>query len=349
MITQTFIQRIHKKAFELGFDQCGICKAELPPEKAKQLQEFIRLKRHGTMGWLEDRARQRASPNHLWPEVKSAIVLGVNYGPDTDPLHNLAYPTTGNISVYARHRDYHDIIKGWLKHLAHYILKEAKSFTTTDQVKVFVDTAPIMEKPLAQLAGIGWQGKHTNLVSREFGSWLFLGEILTTLELPSSPSSSDHCGSCSRCLSACPTNAFPAPFQLDATRCISYLTIEYNGSIPQEFRKAIGNRIYGCDDCLAVCPWNHFASHSRHLKLQARHDLYSPSLKEFAVFTDEQFRQFFSGSPVKRIGYLRFIRNVLIAIGNSKEKNLLSYAHKWDTHSDPVIQETAQWAIRQLT
>lgn len=350
MFPASFTNLIRDKAFELGFDQFGICKAQLPPEKAQQLNEFLDHDRHGDMKWLQDRAHQRASPDHLWPEVKSAIILGVNYGPQIDPLYNLEHLETGNISVYARHRDYHDIIKGWLKHLAQYFIKEAKPFITpTDQVKVFVDTAPIMEKPLAQQAGLGWQGKHTNLVSRQYGSWLFLGEILTTVELPSSTFSKNHCGSCNQCLQACPTKAFPAPFQLDATRCISYLTIEYSGSIPLEFRKAIGNRIYGCDDCLAVCPWNHFAKHSRHLKLQSREDLNSPLLQDFALFTDETFRQFFSGSPVKRIGHLRFIRNVLIAIGNSQQISLLPQAQHWSHHDNPIIQETAQWAIQQLT
>ncbi|CAI3933156.1 Epoxyqueuosine reductase QueG (queuosine biosynthesis) (QueG) (PDB:5D08) (PUBMED:2150253) [Commensalibacter communis] len=349
MLPVSLTQLIRNKAFELGFDQFGICKAQLSPEKAQQLNEFIDRKRHGEMQWLEDRSFQRSSPDHLWPEVKSAIVLGVNYGPNIDPLANLNHPEIGNISVYARHRDYHDMIKGWLKHLAQYIIKEAKPFITpTDQVKVFVDTAPIMEKPLAQQAGLGWQGKHTNLVSRQFGSWLFLGEILTTLELPPSQTSKNHCGSCNQCLQACPTNAFPAPFQLDATRCISYLTIEYSGAIPIEFRKSIGNRIYGCDDCLAVCPWNHFAQHSRHIKLQARQELNKPLLKEFSHFTEEEFRQFFSGSPVKRIGYIRFIRNVLIALGNSQQQSLLCHAQLWANHDNAIIQETAQWAIEQL-
>lgn len=349
MFPVSFTDRIRNKAFTLGFDQFGICKAQLPPEKAEQLYKFIQKQHHGEMTWLEDRATQRTSPDHLWPEVKSAIILGVNYGSNIDPLLNLTHPDTANISVYARNRDYHDIIKGWLKHLAQYILKEAKPLLTPqDQIKVFVDTAPIMEKPLAQQAGLGWQGKHTNLVSREFGSWLFLGEILTTLELPISDASAPHCGSCTQCLQACPTNAFPAPFQLDATRCISYLTIEYGGSIPVEFRKAIGNRIYGCDDCLSVCPWNRFAQHSRHLKLQARPELNSPLLQEFAYFTEEEFRQFFSGSPVKRIGYIRFIRNILIAIGNSHNKSLLPLAQLWDNHHNSIIQETAQWAIQQF-
>ncbi|MDI2091794.1 tRNA epoxyqueuosine(34) reductase QueG [Commensalibacter oyaizuii] len=349
MLPASFTHLICKKAFELGFDQCGVSKAELSPSKAKQLKEFIELDRHGDMQWLKERIYQRSSPHHLWPDVKSAITVGVNYGPNQDPLYNLQHPSIANISVYARNRDYHDMIKGWLKHLAQYILKEAKPFTQNEQIKVFVDTAPIMEKPLAQQAGIGWQGKHTNLVSRQFGSWLFLAEILTTIELPVSTASKNHCGSCQKCLAACPTNAFPAPFQLDARRCISYLTIEYHGSIPHEFRRAIGNRIYGCDDCLAVCPWNHFAQHSRHIKLQARPELQSPRLKKFAEFNEEQFRQFFAGSPIKRIGHIRFIRNVLIAIGNSNQQDLLPHVQKWHNHENPIIQESAHWAIQQLT
>lgn len=348
MLPRSFPDLIQKKAFELGFDQCGICKAELPPEKADLLQKFIGLNRHGHMEWLANRLEQRSSPHHLWPEVKTAIVLGVNYGPESHPLENLRFPERGNISVYARNRDYHDMIKGWLKHLAQYILKEAKFFINNQQVKVFVDTAPIMEKPLAQQAGLGWQGKHTNLVSRQFGSWLFLGEILTTLEIPPSSIGKNHCGSCQQCLNACPTDAFPAPYQLDARRCISYLTIEYAGSIPKEFRPAMQNRIYGCDDCLAACPWNRFAHHSRHIKLQARPELLSPSLQQFLHFDENTFRSFFAGSPVKRIGHLRFIRNVLIAAGNSKEKYLLPLVKKWDNHENSILQETAQWAIKQL-
>lgn len=348
MLPASFPDLIKKKAFELGFDQFGICEARLPPEKARLLKEFVEQKRHGTMQWLEDRQFERSSPHHLWPEVKSAIVLGVNYGSDHDPLQNLKNPETGNISIYARNRDYHSIIKGWLKHLAQYMLKEAKFFTQNEQVKVFVDTAPIMEKPLAQQAGLGWQGKHTNLVSRQHGSWLFLSEILTTLDLPPTPISSNHCGSCQACLTACPTQAFPAPFQLDATRCISYLTIEYAGSIPIKFRNAMQNRIYGCDDCLAACPWNRFARHSRHIKLQARPELLAPPLENFIQFDEERFRAFFSGSPVKRIGHARFIRNVLIAIGNSKNRKFLPHLTKWSNHEDSILQETAQWAIHQI-
>ena len=348
MLPKNFSKLIQKKAIELGFDQCGICEASLPPEKAALLKEFVSLKRHGTMQWLEDRLYYRSSPHHLWPEVKTAIVLGVNYGPRENPLENLKHPEYANISVYARNRDYHDIIKGWLKHLAQFILKETKYYSTNEQVKIFVDTAPIMEKPLAQKAGLGWQGKHTNLVSRQFGSWLFLGEILTTLHIPPLPASKSHCGSCKKCLVSCPTQAFTEPFKLDAKRCISYLTIEYAGSIPIEFRKAMQNRIYGCDDCLAVCPWNSFASQSRHIKLQARTELVSPPLAKFLQFNEEDFRSFFTGSPVKRIGHLRFIRNILIAAGNSNIENLLPLIINWKNHDNAIIKETAQWAFDQF-
>lgn len=349
MLPRSFPSLIQKKAFELGFDQCGICKAHLPPEKAKLLKEFVSANYHGDMYWLENRLMERSSPHFLWPEVKTAIVLGVNYGPEGDILNNILHPERGNISVYARNRDYHDMIKGWLKHLAQYLLKEAKIFAPNHQVKVFVDTAPIMEKPLAQQAGLGWQGKHTNLVSRQFGSWLFLGEILTTLEIQPTSMEKNHCGSCHRCLEACPTRAFTAPYKLDARRCISYLTIEYAGSIPLAFRSAMQNRIYGCDDCLAACPWNRFARHSRHLKLQAKPEMISPSLQQFLQFSEEDFRSFFAGSPVKRIGHLRFTRNVLIAAGNSQEKSLLPRLKRWNNHDNAIIQETAQWAIKQLT
>ena len=348
MLPKKFSSIIQKKAFEIGFDQFGICEAKLPPEKAKLLKEFITLNHHGTMNWLKNRIDQRSSPHILWPEVKTAIILGVNYRSKENPLENLAHPEYGNISIYARNRDYHTIIKGWLKHLAQYILKEAKLFTQNEQVKVFIDTAPIMEKPLAQQAGLGWQGKHTNLVSRHFGSWLFLGEILTTLEIPSFQMGSNHCGSCQKCLTICPTQAFPKPFQLDARRCISYLTIEYHGSIPIEFRKPMQNRIYGCDDCLSVCPWNRFASQTRHVKLQSRPELIAPPLMRFLQFTEDNFRSFFSGSPVKRIGHLRFIRNVLIAAGNSHEITLLPFVKKWINHENAVINETAQWAIDEF-
>ena len=270
------------------------------------------------MIWMAETLERRTDPRKLMGDAKSIIMLGLNYGPAEDPLAALSRPATGAISVYARHRDYHDVIKGKLKELAAFLVVAARPEKA--DVKVFVDTAPLLEKPLAARAGLGWQGKHTNLVSRDFGSWLFLGAILTNFELPPDEPESDHCGQCRACLDACPTNAFPAPYQLDARRCISYLTIEHKGPIPHEFRNAIGNRIYGCDDCLAVCPWNKFASQGREAKLAARADLDAPPLAELARLDDASFRALFAGSPIKRIGRARFVRNVMIAIGNSKDR-----------------------------
>jgi epoxyqueuosine reductase len=294
-------------------------------------------------------APRRADPRELWPGVRSIIMLGMNYGPERDPLAALADKGAGNISVYARHRDYHDLIKGKLKQLASWLLSEAKRGGMADvDVKVFVDTAPVMEKPLAAAAGIGWQGKHTNLVSPDFGSWLFLGAIFTTLDLAPDAPEPDHCGSCSACLDICPTQAFPAPYRLDARRCISYLTIEHRGQILREFRTAIGNRIYGCDDCLAVCPWNKFAAVSREAKLRARDDLIAPRLAMLAALDDASFRAFFAGSPIKRIGHARFLRNVLVAIGNSGDPELAPSAQDKLTHQSPLVRGMAVWAIARL-
>ncbi len=295
------------------------------------------------MGWLADRAAERSHPRALWPEAVSVIALGLSYAPEGDPLATLARHDRGSISVYGRNRDYHDVLKGKLKHLAQVILARFGG-----DVKVFVDTAPVMEKPLAQAAGLGWQGKHTNLVSRKHGSWLFLGEIYTTLALPPDPPHQDRCGSCTRCLAACPTDAFPAPYRLDATRCISYLTIEHRGPIPHELRPAIGNRIYGCDDCLAVCPWNRFAQAGREAKLQARADLAAPPLADLAALDDPAFRTRFAGSPIKRIGRNRFVRNVLIAIGNSADPALAPAAAGLRADPDPVVAEAASWACARL-
>ena len=295
------------------------------------------------MAWLADRAAQRCHPQSLWPAARSVICAGLSYAPAEDPLATLARPDRGNISVYARNRDYHDIVKGRLKHLAQFI---AARFAA--EVKVFADTAPVMEKPLARQAGLGWQGKHTNLVSRRHGSWLFLGEIYTTLDIAPDPPHADRCGSCTRCLAACPTNAFPAPYRLDATRCLSYLSIEHPGPIPPEFRPAMGNRIYGCDDCLAVCPWNRFAAATRETKLQARPDLIDPPLADLAALDDGAFRARFAGSPVKRIGRARFIRNVLIAIGNSADLSLRAAAAHLLADPDPVVAEAAAWAVARL-
>jgi epoxyqueuosine reductase len=334
---------IREKALALGFDAIGFARAELGPEARTRLRDFLAAGHHGSMGWLAERIDQRSHPQALWPEARSVVSLGVNYGPDGDALANLARPTVGNISVYARHRDYHDVVKGMLKHLAQFIVARGGT-----GVKVFVDTAPVMEKPLAQRAGLGWQGKHTNLVSRRHGSWLFLGEIYTTLDLPPDEAETDHCGTCTRCLAACPTDAFPAPYRLDATRCISYLTIEHPGSIPEALRPAIGNRIYGCDDCLAVCPWNRFATASGHMKLAAREDLRAPMLAELATLDDAGFRRHFAGSPVKRIGRGRFARNVAIAVGNSADPTLRPAAEALCTDPDPVVAEAGAWAVSRL-
>lgn len=352
---QKLADRIREKAHALGFDAIGFCPAHLGPEVRARLTDFLAKGYQGEMGWLADRSEQRAHPQGLWPEAQSVIALGLSYAPEADALATLQRPECGNISVYARHRDYHDVVKGMLKHLAQYVVKEGQaaqtnaSATDPPQVKVFVDTAPVAEKPLAEQAGLGWQGKHTNLVSRTQGSWLFLGEIYTTLRLPPSPPSGGQCGSCTRCLSACPTQAFPAPYIMDARRCISYLTIEHAGPIPHDLRPAIGTHIYGCDDCLAVCPWNRFAQTSRHIKLQPRPDLIAPDLKTLVQLDDGAFRQLFSGSPIKRIGRNRFVRNVLIAIGNSGQQTLLPYAAALQTDPDPVVAEAAGWAVTRLT
>lgn len=335
---------IRDKALALGFDAIGFCRAELSPDARTRLRDFLTAGQHGEMIWLANRADQRAHPQALWPEAKTVIALGLNYAPDGNALENLMHPHRGNISVYARNRDYHDIVKGMLKHLAQFVVARFGP-----QVKVFVDTAPVMEKPLAERAGIGWQGKHTNLVSRAHGSWLFLGEIFTTLDIPPDDAHADLCGSCNACQTICPTNAFPAPYRLDATRCISYLTIEHAGPIPHALRGKMGNRIYGCDDCLAVCPWNRFAQASRHTKLHAREDLLAPWLAELATLNDTAFRKKFSGSPIKRIGRNRFVRNVLIAIGNSADPSLTQTAQSLAADPDPVVAEAARWAIEQLT
>lgn len=334
--------KIAARAEAHGFDAIGFTRAIVPPERAAGLHEFLAAGHHGSMGWLAERAAQRADPRMLWPEALSVISLGFSYAPERDALENLTRPEVGNISVYARNRDYHDIIKGKLKHLAQYIAALGEG------VKVFVDTAPVMEKPLAEQAGLGWQGKHTNLVSRTHGSWLFLGEIFTTLEITPDGAEKDHCGSCRACLTACPTDAFPAPYKLDARRCISYLTIEHDGPIPEEFRAAMGNRIYGCDDCLAVCPWNKFAAIGREAKLHHRADLSAPLLAELATLDDAAFREKFSGSPIKRIGRNRFARNVAIAIGNSATPALLPFAQTLAADQNPMVAEAGAWAVHRL-
>jgi epoxyqueuosine reductase len=334
---------IRAKALALGFDAIGFAPASLGPDARTRLADFLAAGQHGDMGWLAERTEQRSDPQALWPEARTVIALGLSYAPKGDALENLAYPGTGNISVYARNRDYHEVVRGMLKHLAAFVVSRFGP-----AVKVFVDTAPVMEKPLAEQAGLGWQGKHTNLVSRAHGSWLFLGEIYTTLAIPAEPAPAGGCGTCSRCLTICPTDAFPAPYRLDATKCISYLTIEHRGPIPLELRAKIGNRIYGCDDCLAVCPWNKFAQPTRVEKLRARPDLMAPSLADLAALDDAGFRALFAGSPVKRIGRDRFVRNVLTAIGNSADPSLRPTAARLCADPDPVVAEAAAWASARL-
>jgi epoxyqueuosine reductase len=316
---------------------------QLPPSVGQRLQLFVDDHRHGDMDWITDRMEQRASPDALWPDAKSAIVLALPYTPDMAPMARLLDKQSGVISVYALNRDYHDLFKGKLKRLASWLRHQSKN-----EVKVFVDTAPVMEKPLAAQAGLGWQGKHTNLVSRELGSWFFIGIILTTLELPVDAPEIDHCGTCQACLDICPTKAFPAPRQLDARRCISYLTIEHKGHIAPEFRKAMGNRIYGCDDCLAVCPWNKFAVEAREAKLMARDDLKSPRLADLLHLDDAAFRKLFSGSAVKRVGRNCFIRNCLIAAGNSDDLALLPQIKALLDDPSEIVRAMAVWALRQL-
>ena len=336
-------EQIRDKALALGFDAVGFAQAALGPEARTRLGAFIAAGQHGDMGWLAERTEQRSHPQALWAEARSVIALGLSYAPASDPMATTRQPDRGNVSVYARHRDYHDVMKGMLKHLAQFV---AGRFGPA--VKVFVDTAPVMEKPLAAAAGLGWQGKHTNLVSRAHGSWLFLGEIYTTLDLPPDPPHPDRCGSCTRCQVACPTAAFPAPYRLDATRCISYLTIEHRGPIPPALRPAMGNRIYGCDDCLAACPWNRFAQASRHAKLQPRAELEAPPLSQLAELDEAGFRALFSGSPIKRIGRNRFARNVAIAIGNSGDVGLRPAAASLAQDADAVVAESGAWAAARL-
>ena len=335
--------RIRDHALSLGFDAVGFAPAHLGAEIRAQLAAFLAAGRHGDMGWMAERTEQRSHPQSLWPEASTVIALGLSYAPAGDPLATLARPDRGNISVYARHRDYHDVIRGKLMHLAQFVVSRFGG-----DARVFVDTAPVMEKPLAQQAGLGWQGKHTNLVSRRHGSWLFLGEIFTSLALPRSENAGGACGSCERCLHACPTDAFPAPYQLDATRCISYLTIEHRGPIPHALRPLIGNRIYGCDDCLAACPWNRFAQAGREEKLHARADLAAPRLAELAGLNDAAFRARFAGSPIKRTGRGRFVRNVLTAIGNSGDAALRPAVAALTDDADPVVAEAARWAAGRL-
>jgi epoxyqueuosine reductase len=336
-------EALTQEARAIGFDCARVTDPGAIAQAGKYFLEFLQTGGHGDMDWLAANPERRSDPRTLWPGVRSVIMLGVNYGPDEDPLDILKQRTRGAISVYAQGDDYHDVIKKRLKALARWL-----AATASCEVKVFVDTAAVMEKPLAQAAGLGWQGKHTNLVSREFGSWLFLGAIFTDADLPRDEADVDHCGSCRACLDICPTSAFPAPYKLDARRCISYLTIESKGPIPLEFRQAIGNRIYGCDDCLAVCPWNKFAKAGHEAKLSPREALRAPGLSSLARLDDAAFRNLFAKSPVKRIGRDRFIRNVLIAIGNSNDPSLATEAERLLADASPLVRGAAVWALSQL-
>ncbi|HET9352470.1 MAG TPA: tRNA epoxyqueuosine(34) reductase QueG [Sphingomicrobium sp.] len=336
--------RIFDKAKELGFCAWGVARADAVPEAGERLREWIAAGHHGEMGWMEARAEQRASPQGLWPEAKSVIALAMSYAPPHDPLALAEAKDRGRISVYAQGTDYHKTVKKALKAVGRWLADECGC-----ELKVFVDTAPVMEKPLSAAAGIGWQGKHSNLLSREHGSWLFLGVIYTTLELEPDAPAEPHCGSCTRCITACPTGAIIAPNLVDARRCISYLTIEHAGPIPHEFREAIGNRIYGCDDCLAVCPWNRFASAGQANKAFApRPELIAPALADLLALDDAAFRELFSGSPIKRIGVNRMIRNCLIAAGNSGDAALRPAVERHLASGDPVVADAARWAIERL-
>ncbi len=331
------------RALEEGFVAARVCRPDAVPEVPERLAAFVEAGYHGQMGWLAERMHWRGNPATLWPEARSVLMLAESYTPEHDPMAVLDHPDRGAISVYAQNRDYHDVVKKRLKRLARWMVAE-----TECEVKVFVDTAPVPEKALGQAAGLGWQGKHTNLLSREWGNWAFLGSIFTTLELEPDAGESDHCGSCRACLDICPTDAFPAPYRLDARRCISYLTIEHKGPVDPELRAKMGNRIYGCDDCLAICPWNKFAATARDLRLAAREDLVAPELAELAKLDDTAFRAKFSGSPIKRIGRDRFVRNVLYAIGNSGDTALAEVAQSLVHDSDPTVAEAATWAVSCL-
>ena len=337
-------QRIFDKAMELGFVACGFARADAADRAGNELKAWVEAGNHGEMGWIEDRADQRASPNGLWPEARSVIALAMSYAPATDPLALAEARSRGRISVYAQGTDYHKVVKKALKAMGRWLADEAGC-----QLKVFVDTAPVMEKPLSAAAGIGWQGKHTNLLNRTHGSWLFLGVIYTTLDLTPDAPAADHCGSCTRCIAACPTGAITAPHRLDARKCISYLTIEHAGPIPHEYRAAIGNRIYGCDDCLAVCPWNRFADQAQaNLAFHPRAELVAPALADLLTLDDASFREMFSGSPIKRIGVARMTRNCLIAAGNSGDEALRPAVERHLESDDPVVADAAKWALARL-
>ncbi|RED18472.1 tRNA epoxyqueuosine(34) reductase QueG [Pontivivens insulae] len=334
---------VEAEAKALGFAAMGVCTPDAIPQAMGRLQDFLDKDYHGTMNWMADRAHWRGDPTALWPDARSVIMLAEPYTPDVDPLTLLDARDRGAISVYARNKDYHDLVKKRLKRLGRWMIDQAGG-----EIKVFVDTAPVMEKPLGAAAGLGWQGKHTNLLSRELGNWFFLGAIFTTLNLDPDAPGVERCGSCTACLDACPTNAFPAPFQLDARRCISYLTIEHKGPVPLDLREKMGNRIYGCDDCLAVCPWNKFAQEARDAGYWARVELKAPKLAELAQLDDGTFREIFAGSPIKRIGRGRFVRNVLYAIGNSEDATLSKVAATLCRDDDVVVADAARWAVERL-
>lgn len=338
--------RMKAEAVAMGFDLAKVCRPDAVGHVAAGLDGFLAKEYHGQMQWLEARKHWRSDPSVLWPEARSVIVLGESYTPEHDPTAVHGAPDRAAISVYAQNRDYHDTVKKRLKRLARWLIAETSPET---EVKVFVDTAPVPEKPLGQAAGLGWQGKHTNLVSRDLGSWFFIGSVFTTLELDTDAAEIDHCGSCRACLDACPTDAFPAPHQIDARRCISYLTIEHHGPVDEDLRGLLGNRIYGCDDCLAACPWNKFAQDAREMKYHARDELIAPKLAELAVLEDAEFRTFFSGSPIKRIGRNRFVRNVLYAIGNSGDAALREVAQGLCEDKDATVSDAARWAVQRLS
>lgn len=336
--------RLWDVAQDAGFAKMGVCKPDAAPETAQRLSAFVEAGYHGQMSWMAERMNWRGSPQDLWPECRSVIMLAEMYTPEHDPRTVLSRPELGAISVYAQNKDYHDVAKKRLKKVGRWLVEQGDI-----QIKVFVDTAPVMEKPLAQAAGLGWQGKHTNLLARDLGNWFFLGAIFTTAELEPDEAQTDNCGSCTACLDACPTDAFPAPFQLDARRCISYLTIEHKGPVAPELREKMGNHIYGCDDCLAACPWNKFAVAATEMKYAAREELKAPKLAALVSFDDASFRARFSGSPIKRIGRDRFTRNVLYAIGNSGKPELKSHAQALLNDNDPVVRDAAKWAVGRLS
>jgi epoxyqueuosine reductase len=337
-------QAIIDQAQAEGFSLCRFTDPDSIPHVPDKLSDFIDAGYHGQMSWMADRQTWRTNPRALWPDAQTIIMLGESYAPEHDPTDILKHPEKGAISVYAQNRDYHDLVKKRLKRLARWLIAHSGG-----EVKVFVDTAPVSEKPLGQAAGLGWQGKHTNLVSRDLGNWFFIGSVFTTLSIEPDAAEVDHCGSCRSCITACPTDAFPAPYRLDARRCISYLTIEHSGPVDVDLRGLMGNRIYGCDDCLAACPWNKFAKEASDIRYHARSDLMAPNLGELAMLDDAAFRAKFSGSPIKRIGRNRFVRNVLYAIGNSQRPDLLSVAHDLVDDPDPTVSDAASWAVQQLS